>query len=137
MTEETGAYYIRPAQRLKYFLVRKMLGALGFVFAHVPESVSYSVCQCLLLFSYYAVPRYRRLMMKHLTIAFGNEMSDRDIRRIAIGTYKNYGKNLAEFLMFPSRRREWFEKKVNFNDPRFHIRTALEKGKGVVGLGAH
>ncbi len=83
------------------------------------------------------MPRFRNLVMRHLKVAFGSEMSDNEIELIARNTYINYGKNLAEFFMLPTRGKRWIERKVKFCDPDFHIRTALQRGKGVVGLGGH
>ena len=105
--------------------------------AIAPEKLTYRFCVGLVNLAYWCLPGFRRLARRHLEIAFGKEKSPEEIEQILRQTYLNYGKNLAEFLMLPYKSREWIESRVNFNDPHWHIRTQLEKGKGAVALAGH
>lgn len=124
-------------KRLKYFALRALLLSVSRVATIIPERITYKCCVWLSLYFYRKAPKYRKLARKHLEIAFGSEKPPEEIDEILRQTYINYGMNLAEFLMLTYKSREWVESKVNFNDPNWHIRTQLEKGKGVVGLSGH
>jgi len=126
-----------PAQVLKYFLSRTLVMGISRCAAIVPENLTYRFCICLTMLAYWCLPGFRRLARHHLEIAFGKEKSPEEIEAILRQTYVNYGRNLAEFFMLPYKSSEWIEKRVKFNDPQWHIRTQLEKGKGVIGLGGH
>ncbi len=123
--------------RLQYFIIRCIIGGLGRAFAFIPERWAYGICIRISLYAYKRLPKFRKLARKHLEIAFGNEKSPEEIEKILHDTYVNYGMSLAEFLMLPHKSREWVESKVVFDDPKFVTRACLEKGNGVVGLGAH
>lgn len=125
------------SKHIKYFCIRTFVMSICRLATIVPERLVYRFCVGLSMVAYRRVPRFRRLARRHLDIAFGNEKSPEEIEEILRQTYVNYGKNLAEFLMLTYKSNEWIENRVNFNDPNWHIRTALEKGKGVVGLGGH
>ena len=124
-------------KRIQYFLIRVLLGTLGRTFAFMPEKWAYGICVRISLFGYKKAPKFRALARRHLDIAFGAEKSPEEIEDILRRTYIAYGYNLAEFLMLPHKSKEWIESKVVFNDPEWHMRTALEAGKGAVSLGAH
>ncbi len=138
--EELPDDYFRPMPfraRLKYFLIRSVVAAIGKMAAVAPESWTYSVCVRLTLFLHRKVHKFRKLARKHLEIAFGKEKTPEEIDEILRQTYINYGKNLAEFLMVPHKSKEWIESRVAFNDPNWIIRTELQKGNGVIGLSGH
>jgi Kdo2-lipid IVA lauroyltransferase/acyltransferase len=124
-------------KRIKYFLLRVVLGILGRAFAWMPESWAYGLCIRISLFGYKKAPKFRALARRHLEIAFGKEKSPEEIEGILRETYINYGRNLAEFLMLPHKSNKWVESKVVFNDPNWNTRTALAEGKGVVSLAGH
>jgi len=123
--------------RLKYFFIRNIVMGIGKLAAVLPEQWTYRSCEGLMMIVYRRAPKFRKLARKHLEIAFGDEKSPEEIDDILHQTYVNYGKNLAEFLMIPHKTPEWIEKKVTFDDHNWNIRTALNNGKGVVGLGGH
>lgn len=123
--------------RVKYFFLRNIVLIIGKLAAVAPERWTYRAGVALAMFAYRRLPKFRKLARKHLEIAFGNEKSPDEIDEILRQTYVNYGKNFAEFLMVPHKSREWIENKVIPDDPGWYIRTALNEGKGVVGLGGH
>lgn len=125
------------APRILYFLIRGTIIGLGRLAAILPERLTYALCVRFVLFIRVAVPKFRNLARGHLEIAFGGEKSPVEIDDILRRAYINMGKNFAEFLMLPHKSKEWIENRVDFDDPHFHIRTQLEKGRGVVSLGGH
>jgi len=122
---------------IKYFFIRNTVLGIGKLAAVLPERLTYKACVGLSMIVYKRLPKFRKLARKHLEIAFGQEKSPEEIDDILRRTYINYGKNFAEFLMIPHKSKEWVESKVTFNDPNWTIRTALNNGKGVIGLGGH
>ncbi len=124
-------------QRIKYFLLRAAVFAMGKIASIAPEKLTYGVCVKLALIAEKRLPRFRKLAREHLEIAFGAEKSPEEIDDILHRTYINYGMNLAEFFMIPHKSKEWIEKKVNFHDPDWIIRTHHQQGKGIVSLAGH
>ncbi len=123
--------------RLKYFAIRSVIAGLGKFSAVIPEKLTYNTCVKLLLYLKDKFPKFRELARTHLNIAFGDEKTPEEIDAILHQTYINYGMNLAEFLMLTHKSAEWIERKVDFDDPNWEIRTEHEKGRGVVTLGGH
>lgn len=123
--------------KVKYFFLRNTVVGIGKLAAFLPEKQTYKFCIAMTMMAYRRFPKFKNLARRHLVIAFGNEKSPEEIDALLKQTYVNYGKNLAEFLMIPHKTPEWIESKVQFNDPDWIIRTELEKGNGVIGLGGH
>ncbi|MFC1474739.1 lysophospholipid acyltransferase family protein [bacterium] len=122
---------------VKYFFLRNIVMCIGKLSAVVPERWTYRTGVALAMMVYRRLPRLRKLARKHLEIAFGGEKPPEEIDEILRLTYVNYGKSFAEFLMVPHKSKEWIESKVVMEDPEWYTRTAMNEGKGVIGLGAH
>lgn len=135
--EEKSNSSFKLKDKIKYFFLRNTVVSISKLAAFMPEKHTYKFCVSLTMLAYRRFPKFKNLARRHLEIAFGKEKSPEEIDAILKQTYINYGKNLAEFLMIPHKTPEWIESKVRFNDPNWIIRSELNKGKGVIGLGGH
>jgi len=86
------------------------------------------------LFRY--LPRNRKLVTKHIEMAFGASMSPEQIQHTALLSYRHMVMNVFEFFRFPAMNSKTILSKVAFEGEE-NITAALEKNKGVIVLSAH
>ena len=85
---------------------------------------------------YSADKKHRGIALKNLEIAFGEEKSATEKRRIARSSFEHFGQALFEILKFSSLPMEKKEALLRINGEH-HVRNALRKGKGALVLTAH
>jgi KDO2-lipid IV(A) lauroyltransferase len=78
----------------------------------------------------------RRLALFNIRRAFGDGLSEKDARRIALGMFRSLGMMLVEFARLGSVDRAYIDKYVNFEGLDYLERAARE-GKGAIYLTAH
>lgn len=138
MPHDDNPYESFPVlQKIKYFTIRSIIMGISRLAAVMPEKATYKFCIGISMACYRRLTKFRNLARRHLEIAFGKEKTPQEIDAILKKTYRNYGMNLAEFLMLPYKSKEWVESKVSFNDPDWIIRGLMEKGNGIIAVGAH
>lgn len=82
------------------------------------------------------VPRNRKLVMKHLEMAYGSRMSHAEIENIALRSSRHMVMNIFEFMRFPAMNSKKILSKVAFEGEE-NITAALAQNKGVIVLSAH
>lgn len=82
-------------------------------------------------FLYFVLKKRRRIALKNLQIAFGNEMSTVERAKICRSSFQQIGKTAIEFLRFPQLTFDnvWEEVTV---DGQEHLIQALNQGKGAI-----
>ena len=78
----------------------------------------------------------RKQVFKNLKIAFGNQKSDIELKKIAREIYKNLGKTLLEFLQLPRMNGTRIRRIVDTSE-LCKIEPVLKEGKGAILLSAH
>lgn len=79
--------------------------------------------------------RQRRIAMESLQIAFGDEKSPAELRKIAKQCFWNLGWGMVEMLYYLSRPRSVSEKVVI--EGKEYLDQALAEGRGVIAVTAH
>lgn len=123
--------------KLKYFSILLFFKSISRLAAVMPERVTYKFCVGISMFGYRRMVGFRNLARENLVTALGDEKSPEEIEEILKEFYVNQGKNLAEFLMIPYKSAEWVKRKIIFHDPGDNLQKEIDKGKGVVMVGAH
>jgi len=85
---------------------------------------------------YWLLPGQRRLTLAHLERAFGASLEPGRRARIARGVFENLGQNIMEWLLLPKLSQQALQRQVACEGLE-HLREALRKGNGVIGLTAH
>ncbi|MBI3909329.1 MAG: lysophospholipid acyltransferase family protein [Armatimonadetes bacterium] len=86
---------------------------------------------------YYGMPRYRRVALSNLRLAFGKEWDERRIRATARESFVQLGTTLVEFLLHQSRfTPEDVAHWVHW-DGQEHLEAAFARGQGVILITAH
>ncbi|HEV2960424.1 MAG TPA: lipid A biosynthesis acyltransferase, partial [Candidatus Angelobacter sp.] len=117
--------------RIEYFpvwLLAKLIGLL-------PRPLARGFCMSVGLLAYTMHPRLRVVGMRNLDIAFPQK-TKREKRKILRELYKSFGRQLAEFCLFPL----YSEKNVSqvaVYDGFQNFAEAQARGKGVVFLTGH
>ena len=78
----------------------------------------------------------RAKTLANLTLAFGREKSEGELRHIAQGVFRNAGRSLVEVLCWPKLGLPYLQTHVTIENPEA-VLSAYEKGKGIIGLTAH
>ena len=128
----------RPlTKRIKYGSIYYFVLFLIFLSNLFPRKGWINFCSFLGKVGYYVSPRSRRLVIKHLTMAFGKEKAEREIRDLAKRTFKMLGKNAGDVLRAQRVRSiEDLDKfMVAHGLENFHKASA--RGKGVVFVACH
>jgi len=87
---------------------------------------------------YYISYRERNRTLNHLKFIYGQEWSERKVKRVAVQVFKNAGKNLFDGVSLGSLSVEKLDKVVSCDSDNFNaFKEAYDKGKGVVGIVAH
>ncbi len=79
---------------------------------------------------------YRRLVISNLTIAFGGEKSDAEIRRLALDHFQNLGANLLSSAKLATMSREAVQRRIRCENMEI-LTGAIEEFKGVIGVINH
>jgi KDO2-lipid IV(A) lauroyltransferase len=96
---------------------------------------SYRIAQIVGFIAYYLLPKTTEVVLKNLRIAFGRELSGKQIKATARKAYQNLAKNIAEFAKLPYILKN-HDRYIKLKGKE-HLDNALKKGKGVILVTAH
>ncbi len=82
------------------------------------------------------VKRNRMLVIKHLSLAYGDTLSQFEIEALALRCNRHMAMNVFEFIRFPAMNSRAILKAVSFEGEE-HIQRVLEQNRGVIVLSAH
>ncbi|MEI6631027.1 MAG: lysophospholipid acyltransferase family protein [bacterium] len=101
----------------------------------IPASLIYSFARNLAALGFVVLGKHRRIALDSLEIAFGNEKSLKERRKIAKDCFILMAKSAVE-LIFLSDKPELMKRHASLEGRRY-LDEALSKGKGVVLVSAH
>ena len=117
--------------RLAYILFR---GLIGF-FRLMPMQLAFFLAVYMGRIGYALDGRHRRIALDNLRHAFGEEKSEREIRKIARRCFENLALSIMEFVFIP-RMRDRLARYYDVVDVE-HVKEGLKRGKGVLLLLCH
>ncbi|MCJ7497105.1 MAG: lysophospholipid acyltransferase family protein [candidate division Zixibacteria bacterium] len=121
----------RMRHRVEYLLTR----GLGTLVQILPYQASICIGSFLgdLAFSLFRIRR--KVALDNLKRAFGRSLAEKEVRRIAREAYRNIGRGLVEYAMFPVLKKK-LDKLVKF-EGLDNFDRALTGKKGVVLIAGH
>jgi KDO2-lipid IV(A) lauroyltransferase len=122
---------MKPVHILEYVTFQ----VVAFVVQCLPLSGARWVGRMLGRFVFVLVGYRKDVTLGNLSRAFP-EKSVQELNRIARGAYENVGIALFELVWFPRMSPDRLRKSIHFDKPEL-IRSAYEKGKGLLMLTAH
>lgn len=124
------------AKRLILRIVSRVMVVLLYSVSWIiPLSWGYRLCELLGGITCRVLPKYRRIAMDNLKLAFGEEMTEAERGAVCRGMFVHLVKNLYEFFLFPRLSKDDIVSMVSFDGSR--VRELTASGKGAVMLTAH
>lgn len=117
----------------QYLLIR----ALSLVINFLPEDFALQIGKLLGKLTFYLDSNHRKVALKNLTIAFGEEKSKEEIFSIAKRTFQNMGMTAVEFFRIPKMDQRVFKEKITIRGMG-NVKDIIENRKnGVLLLLSH
>lgn len=102
----------------------------------LPEPFVFFVCEKISFCCYVLLKKEREKVIRHLTQAFSDEYSEKEIKELAKKVFINLGRNIAELFLIKTFDKTKMEKRISCEGKEI-IDENLKKGKGVIVLGSH
>lgn len=125
----------KPAN-FKDWLTYIPLILLIWLFRILPRQISLKAGEFLSVTMYYLSSRHRKITIDNLKNAYGNGKDEKEIEEIAKNVFKNIGRVAAEFAKMTSYKRDFIERIIEIDGVE-NFQKAIDKGKGIILLGAH
>ncbi|VAW19830.1 Oligopeptide ABC transporter, periplasmic oligopeptide-binding protein OppA (TC 3.A.1.5.1) [hydrothermal vent metagenome] len=123
------------SKNFKRGLARNGLLMFSWAFERLPYSIVHFIMSIFLFIGYQFTIRQKRTARESLKIAFGDEKSDEEIKKIVKRCFRSFGEGMVEILYYMSHP-EFARGKVVFEGKEY-IDEAFKKGKGIVAVTAH
>ncbi len=102
----------------------------------LPESLVFFVCETISFSYYILVKKERKKVVLHLTQAFSDEYSEKEIKELAKKVFINLGRNIAELFLMKTFDKAKLTERLSCEGHEI-IDENLKKGKGILVLGGH
>jgi KDO2-lipid IV(A) lauroyltransferase len=123
-------------KKLRHLYVYVAVRFLILIVTSVSRSVAVGVGAFAGLLIYLAVPRQSKKALDNLTIAYGDSMTARELRRMTRRVFSQLGRNLADVLRLPLVRREDLGSLVAVKGLDKFSRT-MARGRGLIAITGH
>ena len=128
------------SKELRYTAGEYLLSVAQNTVSHLPLMINRLMMDILFYISYPIVrlaPAFKQTVLKNLKTAFGEELTQKEISEIARRSMRNIYRMPGDFLYycFP-RHHGRLNRDITISGIE-HLQSAIKKGKGVIGLGAH
>jgi len=121
----------RMRHRIEYLLIR----GLGTLVQILPYQASIYIGSFLGDLAFSLIGVRRKVTLENLKKAFGQSLAEKEVRRIAREAYRNIGRGLVEYAMFPVLKKK-LDKLVKFEGLE-NFDRALTGKKGAVLIAGH
>lgn len=120
---------------IRHYLEYKLLSGIGFLVRGLPRPTMLRMGRFVGDFMYYCVPVRKTITLNHLELSFP-EKSAAERKKIARGTYQNFGMNIFEHLCIPALTNDDICSIVRLANEDV-LQQALAKKRGVIIAGGH
>lgn len=124
-------------RKIRYGLVYRFVQFLIILSNAIPRTAWLKFCGWLGSIAYFFAAETRRLVLKHLTLVFGREKSEGEIKRLAKKVFKYLGKNGGDILRATRVKTLQDLEKFLVTHGYENYEKATAKGKGVIFLTCH
>lgn len=121
--------------KIRNEIIFLFLKAFSFLILLLPLWLAIKVGSVLGYLAYLILPKYRRIALENLKLAF-KEKKEAELRRICRSVFENLGKNLIELLSFSKINNKNIDSLVSISGLE-KIDTLLKNGKGAVVISGH
>lgn len=121
---------------MKYYLEFIAVKILSMIVISLPWKLNYWLADRLGELSYIFLAKRRNLTIDNLTRSFKEQYNKKEIRRLAINTFRNFGKNMIEFILLPRINKDNVDDFVTIKGLE-NLEAAKKRGKGIIILSGH
>jgi KDO2-lipid IV(A) lauroyltransferase len=124
--------------KLKTFqraLARYGLFSTAWLFTHTPYWLARGIARILLSIGFLLIIRQKRIARESLTIAFGGQKSEAEIKKITKDCFWGFGWGIVEMLYFMAHP-QMVPQKVEYEGME-KLEKAMAQGKGIIAVTAH
>jgi KDO2-lipid IV(A) lauroyltransferase len=122
-------------KKIRHYLEYKLLMGIGFLIRGLPRLTMLRLGRLVGDFIYYCIPVRKTITLNHLELSFPDK-STTERKKIARGTYQNFGMNVFEHLCVPMLSKEDIRNIVKLADEDVLVQ-ALARKRGVIIAGGH
>jgi len=122
-------------KKLGRFIGRTAIQICLFILKFIPEKYSYSFARLLSRLGFFILVKYKRVAFDSLSIAFGREKTEEEIKRIAADSFETMARIAVEFMVFLEDL-DFIDRHIVV-EGRENLDKALAKGRGAIALSAH
>ncbi|HEY9045786.1 MAG TPA: lysophospholipid acyltransferase family protein [Ohtaekwangia sp.] len=125
-------------RKIRYTILYRFVQFLIFISTSLPRVTWLRFCGFLGKIAYMFAAQTRRLTVKHLTMAYGKEKSQAEIRKLSRKVFEMLGKNAGDILRASGTVDTWddLQKFLVVHGYENYV-AAQQKGKGVIFLTCH
>lgn len=127
---------MRPGKRLKRGATLYFVRALDLIVNHLPRRFALFLGAMTGLIIWRSLPRDRHRISRHLKMVYGESLTDSERKNIGRGFFVKSGKNLIDLLRCPRHYHTEIAPLIEVEGIE-HFDHAYNRGKGVIGIGAH
>lgn len=121
---------------LKNWLLYKLITSIIFVLNSLPRKSSISLARFMGKLAYFIIADARKRTQSNLTIAFGEEKSQKELEKLALNVFENVGENVADVVRLKNMKWDQIEKITKIEGLEY-FDNAYKMGKGVIALTGH
>ncbi|MFQ6040525.1 MAG: lysophospholipid acyltransferase family protein [Candidatus Poribacteria bacterium] len=121
---------------MKNLIIYVFIASIGFIIRRLPLRLALFGGAGLGDLMWYLLRSRRKIAISNLRLAFGDEKPESELQRIARRSFRNLGKNIAEFLRFPLLNEQNLWDLVTVEGQE-NVEHALKLGPGVIVFIAH
>jgi KDO2-lipid IV(A) lauroyltransferase len=121
---------------MRYVFESALLWIMGILFRALPSAVALAFGRQLGSLAFILAYKRRRLALRNMSLALGNEISPREQTEIVKRSFKHFGTLLSEFFQIPGLTPDSVSDIITFEGEEF-LDEALAQGKGVFILSSH
>jgi KDO2-lipid IV(A) lauroyltransferase len=122
-------------KKIRHYIEYKFLLGIGFLVRGLPRSTMLRLGRIVGDFIYFCVPVRKAITLDHLELSFPDKSAS-ERKKIARGTYQNFGMNIFEHLCIPILSKDDLRNIVKLADEDVLLK-ALERKRGVIIAGGH
>ncbi|KPL01624.1 MAG: hypothetical protein AMJ90_07370 [candidate division Zixibacteria bacterium SM23_73_2] len=122
-------------KKFRYKLEYLLVLSLRFFLNLLPYRTSVFLGSLIGDITYILIPKRKKITLRNLSRCFKNK-DKKSLKKIARSAYRNIGKSLAEYILFPKLNKERISELVEIRGQE-HLDYALKNKKGAVMVSGH
>jgi len=126
--------------KVKYrrYVLYCLLTSTRIIIAWFPRAIVLALMRMVSQLVYYGLPKERKKVMRHLRFAYGEELSDKEMQRIAKGMFTHFGRFLGDLILMWNMSIDQMKALVDIDEAMLErIKQGSSEGRGVIIVTGH